>query len=98
MSLAAYRKLAVLIAGLTLCSTVVKESMSQVKCDFMKVANDYIAKRYPSFDSSGLRPVVSERGGLWEVTYELPPGMLGGTPIVTIDKRTCKVVRASHQQ
>jgi hypothetical protein len=81
-----------------LAITTVGQSMAQRKCDFMQVAVDYIAKEYPSFDGSKLKPVVFERGDLWELSYELPPGTLGGTPIITIDKRTCKVVKAIHEQ
>lgn len=75
-----------------------KEAMSQPKCDMLSVAQQYIAKQFPSFDSTGLKLVTSESGNLWELTYELPRGTLGGVPIITIDKRTCKVVRAEHTQ
>jgi hypothetical protein len=62
------------------------------------MAQQYISKRYPEFDSQGLKLVLSEAGQLWEVTYELPKGMLGGVPIITIDKQTCTIVRAEHSQ
>lgn len=73
-------------------------AMSQPKCDLVKMAQDYIAQRFPSFDPAGMNMVVSETGNLWELTYELPPQMLGGAPIITIDKRTCTVVRVEHSQ
>lgn len=71
---------------------------SDSKCDVVRIARDFIAERYPSFDASGLKPIVAERGNEWELTFELPNHMLGGVPVVTIDKRTCKVVRAFHTQ
>jgi hypothetical protein len=74
------------------------EVMSQSECNVEKTAEDFVAKRFPSFDSAGTKLIVSETAGFWEVTYQLPAGTLGGVPIVTIDKRTCTVVRAQHSQ
>jgi len=77
---------------------VTGEAMSQSPCDFFGIAQQFIAQRYPTFDSTGLRPTISETDSLWELTYELPRGTLGGVPIITIDKRTCAIVRAIHTQ
>ena len=74
------------------------EAMAQPVCDPLKTALEYIAKRYPNFDSAGLKPVISEQDNLWELTYQLPEDTLGGVPIITIDKRTCTVVHAIHTQ
>jgi hypothetical protein len=74
------------------------ETMAQPQCDVVKLAEQHIAKFLPSFDPAGKRLVVRESGNLCEVTYELPPWMLGGAPIVTIDKRTCKVVDTRLEQ
>jgi hypothetical protein len=52
----------------------------------------------PLFDPAGLKQVISERDDFWELTYELPEGMLGGAPIIIIDKRTCVIIRARHTQ
>jgi len=75
-----------------------RQAMSQPGCDFMKIAQAYIATKFPFFDPAGLKPFISDSGNLWELTYELPRGTLGGTPIITIDKRTCTVIRAEHSQ
>lgn len=72
--------------------------MSQPGCDFMKIAQAYIATWVPFFDPAGLRPIISDTGKLWELTYELPRGTLGGVPAITIDKRSCTVIRAEHSQ
>ena len=72
--------------------------MAQSPCDFFGIAQQFIAERYPTFDLKELRPTVSETDSLWELTYELPKGTLGGVPIITIDKRTCAIVRAIHTQ
>lgn len=74
------------------------EKEAQLQCDVIKIAEQYIAKTYPSFDSTGKKLVVTESANLWEITYELPPWMLGGAPIITIDKQTCRVVRARREQ
>lgn len=86
--------IAFLAVGLIKVDTV----MSQQKCDPPKNADAYIAKHFPSFDTSGLTPRVSEQDTVWEVTHDLPDGVLGGAPVVAIDKRTCMVVRAWHTQ
>jgi len=74
------------------------QAMAQPACDPLKIALEYIARRYPNFDSAGLKRVISEHDNLWELTYELPEDTLGGVPIITIDRRTCTIVRAIHTQ
>jgi hypothetical protein len=91
-------KFSVALAIMTSLELAADQAMSQVKCDVLKIARDYIAKQFPSFDASGLRPIISESANLWELTYELPRGTLGGVPTVTIDKRSCTVIRAEHSQ
>ena len=77
---------------------MVSQAMSQPGCEMRKVAEDYIAKRYPFIDLAERRPVTSEQDHVWEVRYELPQGMLGFVPIITVDKRSCFVVRAQVEQ
>lgn len=77
---------------------MVSQSMAQAKCDVLKIAEAYIVRNFPSFDATGKKPIVSETANGWEVTYELPPWMLGGAPIITIDKETCGIVRAVRSQ
>jgi hypothetical protein len=90
--------LPVAIAIVVVLQLKVSQIMSQPKCDLLRVAQEYIARQYPNFDPTGHKPVISESGNLWELTYELPKGMLGGAPIITIDKQTCTIVRAEHTQ
>lgn len=73
------------------------QAMSQ-PCDVLKVAQEYIAKHFPSFDVTKFKSIISEQGSMAEVTYELPRGMLGGVPIILVDKKTCRVIKASHSQ
>ena len=79
-------------------SSAGSQAIAQPQCDFMKLAEEYIAKLFPFSNSTGKTLVVSENERLWEMTYRLPPHMLGGAPIVTIDKRTCLVVRVQLTQ
>jgi hypothetical protein len=88
------RAAAAVVAALQLMG----QAMSQPTCDLMKIAQEQITIRFPDFDPTGMTPVVLEKGDFWELTYQLPSGMLGGAPIVTIDKRTCTVIRVEHSQ
>ena len=72
--------------------------MPKSQCDLLGIAQQFIAQRYPSFDPTGLRLSISETDSIWELTYELPRGTLGGVPIITIDKHSCKIVHAIHTQ
>lgn len=75
-----------------------REAAPHYGCDPATIAKAHIARHFPSFDGSGLRLLVSEQNDVWEITYDLPDGTLGGAPVVTIGKRTCAVVRARHTQ
>lgn len=72
--------------------------MSYANCDLVKVAEGYIAERFPTLNLCGTKMVISEKGHLWELTYELPPDTLGGVPTIIIDKRACTIVRAHFTQ
>jgi NTF2 fold immunity protein len=76
---------------------LMSQAMAQPACDPLKAALAFIAKQYPNFDLTK-KQVISERGDLWQLTYELPEDMLGGVPTIMIDKRTCAVVHAIHTQ
>jgi hypothetical protein len=86
------------VAITTAVQLMASQTMAQPKCDTLKIALEYIATRYPHFDSAGLKQIISEQDNLWELTYELPADTLGGVPIITIDTRTCTIVRATHTQ
>ncbi len=72
--------------------------MSQQKCDALKIAGSYAAVRFPGSVLPEMKPVISEQKDRWIVTYELPIHMLGGSPVIAIDKNTCKVIDAYHTQ
>jgi hypothetical protein len=86
------------IATVAALQLMANQTMSQPKCNMFQVAEDYIAKRYPFIDLAERHPVTSESDNVWEVGYELPRGTLGFVPIISVDKRTCAVVRAQVEQ
>ena len=36
------------------------KTMPQSQCDFFGIARQFISERYPTFDTAGLRPIISE--------------------------------------
>jgi hypothetical protein len=73
-------------------------SIAQQRCNLLAVANAFMAKNYPLFDPTGLRPVMSDQGNIWTLTYRLPPGYYGTVPTVVIEKRTCSVISMQYRQ
>ena len=73
-------------------------AMNEAKLKAVQIARDYVATRWPDFDLAGRPPIVYDRAEFWQVEYELPASYLGGTPTLSIDKKTLKVLRAYRQQ
>ena len=72
--------------------------MNEDELGVVQIARDYVAARWPNFDLAGSPPIIKSRGELWQVWYQLPEGSLGGTPVLLIDKKSLKVLRAHHEQ
>ena len=64
----------------------------------MKIAEDYVAENYKIIDTRNLKPVIKDEGDYWNFYYELPSTMMGGAPVVLIDKRTLKIIRSYMTQ
>jgi hypothetical protein len=64
----------------------------------MSIADVYVAKHYPMSPRHLLRPVAHDQGDTWIVTYDAPEDSAGGTPTIEINKRTSRVVYATHSQ
>jgi NTF2 fold immunity protein of polymorphic toxin system component len=78
---------------------IVKEvSMTPTERAVARVAERYVAIRFPEFDTVKNPPAVYDKGDSWEVEYALPSGMLGGTPVVVVQKATPNVLRTFHTQ
>jgi hypothetical protein len=85
-------------AALAASQLLTGQAMPQSNCDPLKVAEIYVNEHYPKAVSVEMKPVVAEKGGNWIVEYMLPLHMLGGGPVITIDKRACKVIDAYRTQ
>lgn len=69
------------------------------KGKLLEVAKNYIEEQEPDWKQSlALPALVADRGKYWEVSYQLPPTNIGGTPVVEIDKTSLKVLKAYHTQ
>lgn len=65
----------------------------------LTITSNYIAEHHPSWTPElKLQPIILDHGDFWEVSFELPRDMAGGTPVVEISKRTYQVTKAYHTQ
>jgi hypothetical protein len=62
------------------------------------LASLHLAVAYPFYDPPSTPPLVSVGLRSWTVTHRLPEEMIGGAPVVVIDKRTCAVVHSYMTQ
>jgi NTF2 fold immunity protein len=95
---------AVLLFVLTTTASVLQRSIakedliSPTEHAAVLVAQDYVAIHFPKFGTLRNPPIVYDKGGAWQVEYELPSGVMGRTPVVVIEKATLKVLRSFHTQ
>lgn len=80
------------------CASLRAEQMTAKEKEALSVAEKFIAGRYSDFDKHNKKPVLKDTGNHWEVTYELPEDMIGGAPVVIIDKQTMQVIRSFRTQ
>lgn len=84
----------------TIVPLMVSPTMSQTKCNPVKVAYEYLyLKESGPTDLSFRHPAISETDTVWTVRYELPPDWpgFGFNHVIDIDKRTCAVVRVDKE-
>jgi hypothetical protein len=91
-------RLRVIIILVTILQLTVSPAMSQPKCDFLKIAKEFIVREFPFIDFADRNSVISEADDVLEVRYDLPHDSLGFVPVISIDKRTCAVVDADIEQ
>jgi len=65
-----------------------ERSMNTAEQSLISAAEQAVIAKFPDFKAEGKKPVLQDMGDHWEFTYELPPTMLGGAPVVVIDKKT----------
>jgi|SRR3954447_15979 hypothetical protein len=75
------------------------DEMPIPKATLLRISEEYLKAHHPEWTNRlSLPPVVVDRGGYWQVSFELPNGMLGGTPVVEIRKGSHEVIKAYHTQ
>ena len=73
--------------------------MNNSKEQLLKITRDYLQKERPTWVKSlDLPSIVTEHQDYWEVTFKLPDDMIGGVPVVEIDKASFIVRKAYHTQ
>lgn len=80
------------------CSSLRAEQMTAKEKEALSVAEKFVANRYADFDKRNKKPVLKDAGDHWEFTYELPEDMIGGAPVIIIDKRTMQIIRSYRTQ
>lgn len=95
-----YRYTLALFSGLALvaCMSLRAEQMTAKEKEALRIGEKYISVHYTDFDQRNKDIVIKDAGDRWEVTYELPEDMIGGAPVVIIDKRTMEVVNSFRTQ
>jgi hypothetical protein len=69
------------------------------KATLVELARHYILTQRPEWKEKLAREArVTETATQFEVTWSLPADTIGGVPVVIIDKRTGRVVKAYHTQ
>jgi hypothetical protein len=75
----------------------VHPSIGQPLCNPLTVADAFMAKNYPGFDTTGMRPTMADLGNIWTLTYRLPRGYYGTVPTVVIEKRSCSAISGQYR-
>jgi len=58
----------------------------------------YVKSKYPDFKKDNRKHMVRDKGITWELYYQLPPGMIGGGPVIIMDKDSLKVLDSYRTQ
>jgi len=95
-----YRFVLGLIFGITVmaCGSLRQEQMTAKQKEAIIIGERFIAEHHADFDKNRKKLVLYDEGDHWEVTYELPENMVGGAPVVVIDKQTMKVITSYRTQ
>ena len=74
------------------------EQMTSQESEVQAIAEKLVRERYKDFDMRDKKPLLKDEGDNWEFTYQLPDDMIGGAPVIIIDKRTMKIIRTYRTQ
>lgn len=87
-----------LLALLWGMSNAMSKDMKDTKNRVFEIGDEYVSTHYPDFKKKNKKPVIKDKTGYWEFTYELPEYMIGGAPVVHIDKNSLRVIKSYRTQ
>ncbi len=64
----------------------------------MQIGENYVAANFKGAVGPHMTPRLKNQGDYWKFYYDLPLTMIGGTPVVLIEKQTFKVIRSYMTQ
>ena len=88
--------LAIAISAIGGCAWRDDMTITDVRCTVARVAERWVAKNYPDYDTIKNLPIVTDQGSHWLVGYNVGYMVFGGSPTVEIDKETLRVLRGYH--
>ena len=86
-----------MVLGLSACAAF-GEFLMDDQATVIKVAEKYVSEWHADYDTTNTKLVIKDTGEYWRAYYELPEGMVGGSPVMIIDKRTKEVIRSFRTQ
>ncbi len=69
-----------------------KTAVSIAEAIWLPIYGEKVLEKQP------FKATLSKDGKIWTVTGSIPPGTLGGFPIIEIRKSDCKIIRVSHSK
>ncbi|MDI7166528.1 NTF2 fold immunity protein [Leptospira santarosai] len=90
-----YLVFVLIILLITSCDVFKKEDQLKI----INIANEHLKKKAPeAFAESEYFPLLVDEGKVWRVEYRLPKGMIGGGPVVIIDKENLRIINVFMEQ
>ena len=85
-----------LITLTTACSTFQPDTCSEEVA--LEKGTRLIYEKYPYFRNDPNPIIILQFDDIWYVSGSLPKGVAGGTPVVTLNHKSCKLERIYHTQ
>jgi hypothetical protein len=66
----------------------------------LEISRAYLKEHHPDWvqETYDLPSKITDEGAYWEVRFELPANMVGGTPVIQVAKDGLVVLKAFHEQ
>jgi hypothetical protein len=93
--------IAVLLSNSIGCKPAPKAFIPQpgtVEFKIAQIGNAAVAASYPKYDRKKYPVLINRHNDTWVFEYQLPDNMIGGTPVVIVDKNTLKVIKTYESQ